>query len=244
MTLLIDGDRPVHFPADSGKFSFDSEVSAIFHDMARRSIPNFFEAHAAHARMLGPWMRPGVRILDIGASRGAFLQALETQYPGLISSGKAYVVAVDNSESMCDYLRSEFPHADVRNQSVTGPEFRSMQERFDVVCCHYTLQFVHPDYQTQALHKIIGAVRRQGVFIYGHKAQYHGQSGSLAHEEYIRFRMANGYTREEIEAKTRALKGSMFPLDHQRLLNVLQHSFDEVTETYRFMMFSTLFAVK
>ena len=36
----------------------------------------------------------------------------------------------------------------------------------------------------------------------------------------------------------------MFPRDHYILLNTLRHHFSEVQETFRFMMFSTLIALK
>ena len=36
----LAANLPVHFPADPDKFAFDGEVSQIFPDMARRSIPS------------------------------------------------------------------------------------------------------------------------------------------------------------------------------------------------------------
>lgn len=241
MSLQDQAGRPVHFPADPGKFQFDKEVSAVFPDMAKRAIPNFYEAHEAHAKMLEMWMRPGVRILDIGASRGAFIQALLDYHPSLNSlSYGANIVATDVSPDMCNYLRTEFPNIRVRNESLLDMP----DEQYDVVCLHYVLQFIPRELHNLAIHKALRMVRPGGVFIYGHKAAHSGLVGELMHDRYIDFRIRNGYSKEEIQAKTAALKGSMFPVEDMYIKNVLHSACSVVEQTFKFMMFSTYFAVK
>lgn len=245
MSVSESSGRTVHFPADPKKFSFDGEVSAIFPDMAVRSIPNFLEAHAAHARMLKRWMRAGVSVLDVGASRGHFLQALITEYPEMWAAREINYKALDNSPDMCAYLAGDYPGATVECEDISSHRFlESTQPKYDVVCMHYVLQFVPMHAQTAVFLKLIDMVKPGGVAIIGHKSRHHGDSGEAAHEEYIRFRMSKGYSREEIEAKTAALKASMFPMEHAMILRTLNRDFHEVTETFRFMMFSTIFAVK
>lgn len=245
MSLDTAENRPVHFPADPAKFAFDSEVSQVFPDMAVRSIPNFLEAHRAHARMLRGWMKEGVKVLDIGSSRGAFIQALMNEYPVSGTLGEFKITAIDISPDMCEFLRRDFPGVDVLEMDISSNPFFALQdESFDVICVNYVLQFVPEAYQSAVFLKILRLLKPGGVLILGHKSRHGGRSGDAAHEEYIRFRLENGYTREEIEAKTAALKGSMFPMNHATVMQTLKHQFDEVTETFRFMMFSTIFAVK
>lgn len=246
MSLTYVDGREVHFPDDPERFSFNSEVSKIFDSMALRSIPNYAEAHAAHARMLKDWVKPGARILDVGASRGAFLRALFQEYPDLNTPESAVNVhAIDNSPDMCEYLTRDFPYVYVRQEDLASPSFLYVEQaKYDVICANYVLQFSPREKQEAVLVKLMHMVRVGGVLILGHKAAHYGFSGAAAHEEYIRFRMANGYTREEIEAKTKALQNSMFPMDHAKLMRILSLHYAEVTETFRYMMFSTLFAVK
>lgn len=243
LDTATDG-RAVHFPKDPDLFSFDGEVSAIFPDMAKRAIPNFYASHATHAHMLKPWVRPGLSIMDVGASRGAFFQALQHAYPQEWADGQFKLFAIDNSEDMCMHLRRDFPSITTSMIDITTIGFRELPIQYDVVCCHYVLQFLPERFQQPVLEKLLDMVKPGGVFIYGHKARHYGTLGQIAHEEYIQFRLRNGYTPEEIAAKTQALKGSMFPLDHTRLMETLQRECSEVQETYRFMMFSTLFARK
>lgn len=243
MSLDVAEGQPVHYPADPTKFSFDREVAAIFTNMAERSIPNFQEAHRAHARMLSAWMKPGAEILDIGASRGDFLKALRDEHPTLYPQLK--ITAVDNSPDMCSYLKVEHPEAELHQFDIAGTGLMlEIPGSFDVVCVNYVLQFVKQADQVRTLLTIMRKVKPGGVLIIGHKGKHYGQSGTAAHEEYIRFRVNHGYSREEIIAKTKALRASMFPMDHATMVRTLNMHFSEVTETFRFMMFSTLFAVR
>lgn len=240
--MLTDDGKPVHYPANPTRFEFDAEVAQVFKDMAERAIPNFHLAHEMHARMAAKTLdAPGARVLDIGASRGAFLQHLKS----IAKPGFSYT-AVDVSKPMCDLLSEEYPEAIVRCLDVTSPEFAQTLngESYDVVCVNYVLQFLQPGMQYGVLDLLSRAVRRGGLLFLGHKSVHYGFMGDEAHERYIEWRIQNGYSREEIEAKTKALRGSMFPMRHAAVLSYLQGNFEEVQETTRFMMFSTVAARK
>lgn len=249
MSLITAGERPVHFPANPDNFGFDAEVSRIFPDMAKRAIPNFYESHAAHARMLRAVLPVGqsrYSVLDVGASRGAFLKALIAEFGGPEVAEDIFdLSAIDNSPEMVMYLIGDFPTAHITQCDVAGEDFMDLEAKFDVVCCHYVLQFVRPEMQGKVLQKLMSMVKPGGAFIFGHKASHESHTlGIAAHEEYIQFRIDNGYTREEIEAKTKALKGAMFPVRHEVLLREVKEKFGMVQETFRFMMFTTFMAVK
>ena len=233
---------PVHFPANPQYFQFDSEVAKIFPDMAARSIPNFHQAHMLHVQMAMPALSsPGCRILDVGASRGHF-------YSHVKASGAEGVeyTAVDSSEAMCDAIRAEYPEATVLCEDASVPDFWSekVRDKFDIICCNYTLQFMPVGSPFFVLNACYRKLVQGGYFFLGHKSQHNGQLGEAAHEQYIRWRMGNGYTRDEIEAKTKALKGSMFPMNHEDVVTTLRARYAEVQETTRFLMFSTLAARK
>lgn len=239
--LKEQNGRPVHFPANPNAFSFDAEVAKIFEDMASRSIPNFHAAHAAHVRMASDVLsKPGCKVLDIGASRGSFLRHI------LAAGHKVDYTAVDSSAPMCEMLSADFPDVRVMHEDITSTSFERqiVNDEYDVLCCHYVLQFLPYVEQMYVLDMLTHHVKRGGYLFLGHKAAHHGQLGDSAHECYIQFRMDHGYTREEIESKTRALKGTMFPVDHHAIMRALQVRFAEVMETTRYMMFCSVAARK
>lgn len=242
--LIMDheNERTIHMPNNPDKFVFDTEVSAIFDDMAERSIPMFREAHAMNARLVGPWLaRSGVEVLDIGASRGAFLRAIDELY-GIENFD---IKATDVSAAMVGYMKSDYPSVTVEQVDITGRGFLQCLNTYDVINCTYVLQFIPEKMQRLVLAKICSMVRKGGVLFMGQKLKDPSPIGAVVHEEYIQWRMRNGYTREEIEAKTKALAGSMWPLNEKLLTEDLKSmGMTEVTRTCSWGPFSNLMCIK
>lgn len=237
-----------HFPKQPDRFEFDAEVAAIFPNMAERSIPLYAESHIRHASMLYEWLsKPGCSVLDVGASRGRFIRALvDTMGVSLFHDKNIKIRAIDASEAMCDFLRKDFPMIDVVHQDVIGDGFKNrIAERYDIVCANYLIQFVRPADQWFVLRLLCNLVKPGGVLILGQKDSTEGRLGKIMHDEYLRFRIEHGYSREEIEAKTRALKGSMYPMLYEDLVfHVKENGFSEVLPSMRWMMFNTLMCIK
>ncbi len=246
--LGTQGERPVHIPANPDVFQFDAEVSAIFPDMAKRAIPMYHEAHRAHIGMLRHFLGYGNRsILDVGASRGAFFQHLKEAFGYRIAAKEIELTAVDNSIHMCQYLAKDYPEARVYMDDIGQPGDLNSYWRhrtFDVVVLYYVLQFVPPQQQVAALQQVLNRVAPGGYFLFGHKEALSGDGGALAQAEYIRFRLRNGYTQEEIDAKSTALKGSMFQLSNEAVLGMVRTAGFEIQPTTRWMAFNTFLAKK
>ncbi len=241
LTQAQDG-RVIHMPATPDAFRFDAEVARIFPNMAERSIPMYHEAHRMHVAMLENWLtidKP-IRILDVGASRGAFYKHFTDVY----GDADIEYTAIDNSQPMLDLLKDEFPAAHTRCMEVGGLDFLAMSQRYDVVVANYIVQFIKPRMQYDVMQKLADLVGDAGVLIFGHKASSPGMLGAIAHDEYIRFRLRNGYTEEEIAAKTKALRNSMWPQDHEDVVRFLRAESFMTTETTRWAMFATIFATR
>jgi tRNA (cmo5U34)-methyltransferase len=239
--LTTQDGKAVHMPANPDRFEFDAEVAVQFPEMAHRSIPNYHQAHRMHAEMCSHLLwKPGAKVLDVGASRAGFFTHIRN------TGATPQYTALDCSQPMLDLVAQEFPEADILNMDLTSTKFVEWAglQRFDVVCCNYVLQFLPVNEQYRVLDLLSYMVAPGGMFFLGHKVQHRGSLGALMHEEYLRFREENGYSRAEIEAKTRALKGSMFPMVESLVKRHLSVHFSEVEETTRFAMFSTLAAVK
>lgn len=243
LTVPADG-AAVHFPAKPEKFEFDNEVAQVFPDMALRSIPLFYETHALHAALCAPWMaQENVAILDVGASRGAFLTALATRYG--LPRGGAHVRANDVSVDMARQLASDFPWARVDQLDISGDEFMSLPDaQWDIINCTYVVQFVHKNRQVAVLRKLARLLKPGGVMFLGQKLDSSGVMGRMLHEQYIEFRMSNGYSREEIEAKTKALQNSMWPMPEENLTHYLNLSGLALLETSRWTVFNNYMCTK
>lgn len=247
--LETTGARPVHTPTNPDVFEFDAEVAAIFPDMAQRAIPLYHEGHRTHVAMLAEFLAEQPRsILDIGASRGAFFKHLKDRFPDSTQHAGLLLTAVDSSLPMCTLLREEFPDVLIHHDNLlTDPEQSSASWRrlkYDVVVLYYVLQFLPLQEQLRALHYVMDRVEPGGYLVFGHKELLFDDLGRLAQQEYMEFRVRNGYTREEIAAKSKALKGAMFQRTNDSIIHELEHAGFTVQPTVRWLAFNAFIARK
>lgn len=237
--------KPNHFPANPNRFEFDAEVTEIFPDMARRSIPQYLDTHAMHVGMLRRMVeahpdRP-LTVLDIGASRGEFLTQMTAQYP----PSQFQVDMLDGSPYMVDKLKDDFPFSRTALLDLeTYVGDLPWLEQYDVVVLNYVLQFLPPEKQHDTLSRVKRKVRPGGVLIYGGKEATTNAIEEAMHEQYLAFRVNNGYSEEEIRAKTTALKRAMWPPARHEIVAQLRRQDFSVTETARYTAFASYFCVR
>lgn len=242
----IAGNK-VHYPKHADKFQFDEEVSQIFEDMALRSIPMYEEAHRLHVSMLTETLsEERVVIYDIGSSRGHFFKEICNQFQLPISEGSEsfQFVAVDQSMHMLKALRKEMPW--VKTIEADAAYLIDLPEQANVICMLYILQFLKTDEQKlSALKWAYRNLADDGILILGQKDDISKTYSESFSAEYYRFRMRNGYTWEEIEAKTLALKNSMWPSTPAWLESMCYGAgFVDYIETTRWLQFSTSMCTK
>lgn len=248
MSLVNEKERVVHFPQRRNVFEFDEEVSKIFPDMAMRSIPMYEEAHRLHVSMFAEAISrmTQVTIYDVGASRGHFFRALCNRFQLSVERGSSIFncVAIDNSLPMLDKLREEMPW--VKTVEADAAYLTDFPEQADFICMFYILQFLRTDEQKiSALRWAYRNLKPGGVLFLGQKEDMTETHERRFTDEYYRFRTANGYTMEEIKAKTAALKNSMWCSREAWLEDMCYGAgFKDYVGTTRWLMFSTSMCTK
>jgi len=244
---MVDG-RTVHYPANRSVFKFDDEVARHFPEMAMRSIPMYEEAHRLHLSMFKDRIlnQPRTVFYDVGASRGSFFKALCNQFQINLKSGASgfACTAIDNSMPMLTRLKAEMPW--VHTVEADAAYLTDFAEPADFICMFYILQFLKDDSEKlSALHWAHRNLKEGGVLFLGQKDLTTETHTELFANEYYRFRQSNGYSIEEIKAKTEALKGSMWPITPARLEDLCYGArFSDYVETTRWLTFSTCMCTK
>lgn len=252
MTLYnINTDKPIHMPKRPDTFEFDEEVAFIFDNMARRSIPLYDESRRLAvnltAQAVNELLAEGntVTIVDVGASTGNFFHDLWIKFGRDPTKPIPNVdlIAIDNSSHMLDRLSRKVPHAILMKDDATC--LRHYENMANVVNMAYVAQFLEGDAQRSLYKYAYQAMAPGGLLICAQKEQILGQFASYYAEEYIQFRRNHGYTMEEVEAKTAALKNSMWPMPYAYTASVLSDvGFIGIQEVSRWLQFSTLVARK
>ena len=250
--------EPVHFPANPEKFEFDDQVASIFPNMARRSIPYYEEMHRTHADIVVQFVKDHydkrhVEMLDIGASHGEFASLLLNRFEMM---GQDYhVKLLDASPDMCEHMIDRYRNYD-RVKVIQKPfgldVMLDMAGKCDIVACHYVAQFVPLKERGLFITRIAQVMRPGALLLWGEKESYirpqsdHHRSIIKTMESlYNQFRLDNGYTQEEIDAKTKALSGSMWPIDSVQTQWMLEQAgFHQVIPTFRYGQFHCFATVK
>lgn len=260
MSLVIDSlGFPVHMPRDRGRFEFDNEVTAIFENMAVRSIPNYVEMHRTTAEMImrhrmDTCVGKDYVILDFGASTGVAAKMLcnQLQLPLTCQPQGIRYIAVDNSMAMLDKLKNTVPWAEAWHIDLEDPlGIPVLMDRLDVrpnaILMLYFMQFLKPQVHWPLMHSVHRMLTSGGLFFFGAKEAQSKQSkvGDYMDAMYYQLRRDNGYSQEEIDAKTRALKGSMHTSTRSAIINTLDKAgFRNIHEMTRWLQFMSLVAVK
>jgi len=120
-----------------------------------------------------------------------------------------------------------------------------IQDQYDIINMAYTVQFIKQK-DLKALWIIVYRLLKPGgLIILSGKVSIPGRSSQFFNDQYVKFREENGYTREEIEAKTKALRGSMHVETSQCTSAYMSRvGFIDYQEVCRWLQFSTVIAFK
>lgn len=242
----------IHYPKNPDLFEFDEEVAKVFDDMAARSIPMYEAAHRAHIQYLLQSLprlrtlacgRP-LRFLDVGASTGKFFSSLYEALGGPSAERlpNIHLYAVDPCDHMLDRVKVNVPHT--TTYCMGAEEIFTLPCKFDVVNVSYVLQFIPPQKHYSVLKDIYNQMQPGGILFFSQKESIQPDHAHHFEEQYINFRRNNGYTDAEIEAKTKALRGSMWPQRYEQTAATLTRvGFTNIQETTRWLNFSSLVAL-
>ena len=224
-------------------WTFDGDVTAVFDDMLRRSIPQYEVMRETVFRLGCRHVEPGTSIVDLGCSRGEALQPFVDKF-----GAQCRFVGVDVSEPMLAAARERFNGymssgiVDIRELDLreTFPP-----ERASVVMGILTLQFVPIEYRQRIVQDAHDCLVPGGAFIVVEKVL--GANARLDKAfvaEYLDMKRRQGYTEDQIQRKRLSLEGVLVPVTaawNEELLRMA--GFRTVDCFWRWMNFAGWIAV-
>lgn len=227
------------------KWEFDASVTACFEDMLRRSIPQYDVMRAAVTDLARAYAVDGTEVVDLGSSRGDAVAPLVDDLFG------CRFRLVEVSGPMLDVLRERFTgQSNVRVEEwdlrrPARPPARE-HERASVVLSVLTLQFTPIEHRQRIVQECHDRLLPGGALVIVEKIL--GNTARLNErmvDAYHRFKVANGYTPNEVERKRLALEGVLVPVTARWNEELLRSAgFVEVDCFWRWMNFAGWVAVK
>lgn len=217
---MTDTDIADRFP--TGGWEFTPEVTAVFDEHVRASVPLYDEIQSQVA-VLSDWLLPNNGcFVDLGASTCTTLVGVATRHPGRRIRAELY----DEEPSMLDVAKKKIDGLNVL------PTFHAqrLQQPFkhrdaDLTVSLFTLQFLSNRDRMQVLTEARRCSSSSGAIVLAEKIRpEHPLLAEIGIEASHDYKAAAGISDVAIRSKARALRGVLIPQTLPRIMTELSDS--------------------
>jgi len=222
-------------------WNFNDEVSFIFDEHIRQSVPLYEELHKIVAQISYKFLFNNAFVLDLGTATGEVILNIYKQN----DKENIFFYGIDNSEAMLRVARQKCK--DIKkikfiNSDITDLIF----PKSNFITSIYTLQFIDVENRAKIIKKIYNSLVSNGAFVLCEKIKSNSEiiNENFAHwhEEY---KFANGLDKDEIELKKQSLKGVLVPIGVDEYLKMLKNvGFSVVDIFFKYYNFVGFLAIK
>ncbi len=227
--------------AANAAWTFGDGVSERFDEHVARSVPLYEQSHGLITALSDYFVGAGSRCYDLGCSTGRLCAMLAERN----ASKNVKVIGIDSEAGMIVRARErcaeqacvELIEADLLDVTL---------EPADLIVACYTMQFVRPRWRQVIFDRVYEALNWGGAFILFEKvrapdARFQDITSGL----YADYKLDQGYSGDEIVAKSRSLKGVLEPFSTAGNLGLLERAgFVDVMSVMKYICFEGFLAIK
>lgn len=228
--------------AENAGWSFGGNVPETFVDHIKQSVPLYELGHDLICQLSDFFVHRGSKVYEIGTSTGELIRKLAQHNRSKVG---AQFFGFDIEPDMIRQARLHC--ADTPSVKILQEDARvADMEKSDLVVSYYTMQFVPPANRQEMFDKVFDRLNWGGAFILFEKVRApDARFQDLVTQLYNEFKLANGFTSEEIVEKSRSLKGILEPFSTQGNLDLLSRAgFKDVTTVQKYLCFEGFLAIK
>lgn len=232
--------------APGAAWAFNADVTTVFDDMLRRSIPQYEVMRATVFDVACVYVQPGTGIVDLGCSRGDALAPFVDKY-----GAQNHYLGLEISLPMLAAARERF-RLYIQDQCVTIREWDlrcglpPVPGGASVLLSVLTLQFTPIEYRQAIMRAAWKALKPGGALLLVEKLL--GASAdldALMARQYYDVKRHNGYSQDEIDRKRLSLEGVLVPVTARWNEELLRGAgFTQVDCIWRWLNFAAWVAVK
>ncbi|MGF1604665.1 MAG: methyltransferase domain-containing protein [Thermosynechococcaceae cyanobacterium] len=227
--------------AENANWSFGGQTREQFEQHINRSVPLYTQGHALVAALSDFFLTDHSVCYDLGCSTGSLLASLAERH----ASKSIQFVGIDQETDMAQQAQTQcqaFNNIEIRCQTLLDVDL----EPADLIVAYYTLQFVQPKHRQAIFNRLYQSLNWGGGLILfekvrGPDARFQDMMTTL----YTDFKLQQGYSGDEIIAKTRSLKGVLEPFSSAGNLGLLERAgFVDIMTVMKYVCFEGFLAIK
>lgn len=224
-------------------FAFDQQVTDVFEDMIKRSVPGYDSILKSIAMFCMQYAQKESNIYDLGCSLGAVAMtaAMATK------EKDCHVIGVDTSKPMLDKCQKLINQKELNEQiTLLLQDIIELPiKNASVVISNFTLQFIPKADRLAVIENIYHGLEKGGVFILSEKFKGNAKDDAFLIDHYHAYKKLNGYSNKEIQRKRNALKDVLIPDSLKEIENRLNSvGFSKVIKWFQCFNFTSFIAIK
>ncbi len=228
--------------AERANWNFSGETARNFDAHVSKSVPFYEQGHGLVCELSDFFMKPDSLCYEIGCSSGTLTNRLAEHNSGKPQARfigidiEADMIAIAN-ERNTDKKRITFAVEDALQMDL---------QPADLIVAYYTVQFVRPSERQRLIDKLYASLNWGGALILFEKVRgSDGRFQDMLTRLYDDFKLAQGYTPEEIISKARSLKGVLEPFSTQGNIDMLKRAgFVDIITIMKYICFEGFVAIK
>jgi tRNA (cmo5U34)-methyltransferase len=228
----------------NANWTFGQGTAARFDEHVSKSVPLYSMGHDLIVSLSDFFINSGSVGYEIGCSTGTLTLKLAAH--NAAKSGARFV-GVDIEPEMVEEANRKKAGTRATNlQFVVDDSLAIEFEPADMIVAYYVVQFVRPSLRQRLIDRLYQALNWGGALILfekvrGPDARFQDISTAL----YQDFKLAQGYTPDEIVAKSRSLKGVLEPFSTQGNIDMMRRAgFSDIMTIMKYTCFEGFLAIK
>jgi len=230
--------------AANANWSFSGEVANQFDDHVSKSVPLYAQGHQLVCAISDFFVKADSVVYEVGCSTGALTCKLADHN---VAKETARFTGIDIEPDMIERARARSEASDLSNVNFEVDDILLYEyEPADLIVAYYTVQFVRPDQRQVLIDKLYQTLKWGGALLLfekvrGPDARFQDMLSSL----YSDYKLEQGYTPDEIVAKTRSLKGVLEPFSTQGNIDQMKRAgFVDIMSVMKYLCFEGFLAIK
>jgi len=226
--------------ADNAAWKFNGKMVEQFETHVARSVPFYDEGHDLVVKLSDYFVKEDSISYELGSSTGKLSHKLSLHH----DSKNARFIGIEIEEDMVKKASATYHHD---NLSFVCEDINTLEfESSDLIVAYYTVQFIHPKQRQALIDKVYKALNWGGAFIMYEKVRANdARFQDIMTGLYTEYKLDQGYTAEEIVAKSKSLKGVLEPFSTQGNLDMLNRAgFIDILSIQKYVNFEGFLAIK
>tara|TARA_B110000444_G_C18818178_1_gene586260 strand:+ start:1223 stop:1942 length:720 start_codon:yes stop_codon:yes gene_type:complete len=231
-------------PLERANWTFNGKLVDSFDAHISRSVPLYKEGHDLICDMSDFFIKPSSICYEIGCSTGTLTLELAAHHK---NKPEAHFIGVDIEEDMIRKSCSKLNQVKGLNVSFLAEDVTQLEmDQADLIVCYYTVQFINTSVRQKLIDKLYKTLNWGGALLLfekvrGADARFQDILSALYHD----YKLREGYSADEIIAKSRSLKGVLEPFSTQGNLDMLKRAgFVDINTVQKYLCFEGFLAIK